>query len=255
MTAAQLKVLLNEARRIQRTANMAERKKRHTSWRRKVRATLKGMEHPPQLTLQLDTISEDMTIISGVVSAEQRNQAEPNVTSTVSRHEVFVVHGRNDRVRDAMFHFLRSLGLHPLEWNEVLRKVPEGSPYVGQALERALAAAGAVVVVLSPDDEARLRPDLIRGDDPRHERELTPQARPNVIFEAGMAFGRHPEKTVLVEVGGEMRPFSDVLGRYTVRMDGSEKKRRELMELLNNVGCPLAINDDRWLQAGDFGGG
>ena len=31
---------------------------------------------------------------------------------------VFVVHGRNERAREAMFEFLRAIGLHPLEWSE-----------------------------------------------------------------------------------------------------------------------------------------
>jgi hypothetical protein len=37
-----------------------------------------------------------------------------------------------------------------------------------------------------------------------------------VLFEAGLAMGRHPRKTVLVQVG-KSKPFSDVDGRHMVR--------------------------------------
>jgi predicted nucleotide-binding protein len=53
-----------------------------------------------------------------------------------------------------------------------------------------MAKARAVLVLLSPDDEAKLRDLFISPSDGSFERELTPQARPNVLFEAGLAFGR-----------------------------------------------------------------
>lgn len=34
---------------------------------------------------------------------------------------VFVVHGRNHQVREAVFDLLQALGLQPLEWPDVLR--------------------------------------------------------------------------------------------------------------------------------------
>lgn len=50
----------------------------------------------------------------------------------------------------------------------------------------ALEAAQAVVVLLSPDEMACLRPEYANGDD---DPETGPSARPrpNVIFEAGLA--------------------------------------------------------------------
>src|SRR5438067_23770 len=75
------------------------------------------------------------------------------------------------------------------------------APYVGQVLDEALAIVQAVIVLFTPDDLARLREGLIREDDPPNERELRGQPRPNVLYEAGLAFGRHPDRTVLVELG------------------------------------------------------
>ena len=111
-----------------------------------------------------------------------------------------------------MFAFLRSLGLRPLEWSEAVQATDNPIPYIGEILETAFTTAQAVIVLFTPDDEARLRDALRAPGEPPHETELTGQARPNVLFEAGMAMGRSQERTVLVELGS-LRPFSDIAGR------------------------------------------
>ncbi|MEZ5175496.1 MAG: nucleotide-binding protein [Acidimicrobiia bacterium] len=102
---------------------------------------------------------------------------------------VFVVHGRNRTARDGMFEFLRSLGLRPLEWSQALQLTGTGSPYIGEVLDHAFSAAQAVVVLMTPDEIAYLQLDYASNrDDPEHA--PSAQARPNVLFEAGMAFTR-----------------------------------------------------------------
>ena len=59
--------------------------------------------------------------------------------------------------RDALFDFLRAVGLHPLEWSEAVGATGSASPYIGEILDAAFSVAQAVVVLLTPDDEARLR--------------------------------------------------------------------------------------------------
>jgi predicted nucleotide-binding protein len=166
---------------------------------------------------------------------------------------VFVVHGRDLEARDAIFAFLRALGLKPLEWNQVLKLTRQSSPYVGTILDTAFREAAAVVVLLTPDDEACLRKDFLSSHDPSYERRPTGQARPNVLFEAGMAFGRDPNSTVLVQIG-DLRPFSDVAGRHAVRMSGAPTSRQELATKLANAGCNVDTNGTDWLSAGDFNG-
>lgn len=41
---------------------------------------------------------------------------------------VFVVHGRNEPLRKAMFDFLRSINLSPMEWSHAVELTGEGSP-------------------------------------------------------------------------------------------------------------------------------
>jgi hypothetical protein len=141
--------------------------------------------------------------------------------------------------------------LEPIEWTKAIRLTGKGSPFVGEILETAFNHAKAVVVLLSPDDEARLHPDFVQATDASGEILLSGQARPNVLFEAGMAFGLHPHQTVLVQFG-EVRPFSDIAGRHIVRMDNSFQKRHELALRLQGANCSVDMSGTDWHTSGDL---
>ena len=97
--------------------------------------------------------------------------------------DVFVVHGRNEAARKALFDFLRAVDLRPLEWLEAVEATGKPSPYIGEVLDAVFSRAHAVVVLFTPDDEARLKESLRSDNEPTHETQLTGQARPNVLFE------------------------------------------------------------------------
>ncbi|MCP4385400.1 MAG: nucleotide-binding protein [Hyphomicrobiales bacterium] len=163
---------------------------------------------------------------------------------------VFVVHGRNDELRDAMFTFLRSIDLAPIEWTQAVELTGHGSPYIGEVLDAAFDNAQAIVVLMTADEVAYLQPRYASGDD---DPETLPaaQARPNVLFEAGMALGRDAQRTVMVEVG-EVRPFSDVAGRHVVRLNDSASSRQALAQRLETAGCEVDLTGTDWHTAGDF---
>jgi predicted nucleotide-binding protein len=165
--------------------------------------------------------------------------------------KVFVVHGRDLLARDAFFTFLSALGLRPIEWSEAIKLTRSPNPFIGEILNAAFSNAQAVLVLLTPDDEARLKAEFVNSNDPEYERELTPQARPNALFEAGMAMGRSPDRTIFVELGC-LRPFSDIAGRHTIRFDGSTEKRQELADRLRMTGCPVILSGTWWQNAGQF---
>lgn len=165
--------------------------------------------------------------------------------------KVFVVHGRDSRLRDDFFSFLRALGLQPIEWSEALKLTAKATPYIGEALESAFKNAQAVIVLLSPDDEVRLSPELWKNNEVDNEKEFKLQARPNVLFEAGMAFGTHPNRTLLIEVG-QVKAFSDVAGRHVIRLSNSAEKRNEVAERLRTSGCDVKTTGSDWLKTGNF---
>ena len=113
------------------------------------------------------------------------NQFPPKVQDN---KKVFIVHGRNEKAREAIFTFLRAVGLEPIEWLEAIKLTGKASPYIGEVLDAAFSHACAIIVIFTGDDLARLGTSFTekgKSDEP-----LTPQARPNVIFESGLAFGR-----------------------------------------------------------------
>jgi predicted nucleotide-binding protein len=171
--------------------------------------------------------------------------------SSVNKDKVFVVHGRNKIINRDFFAFLRSLGLRPIEWSEAVETTGQGSPYIGDVLEMAFSSAQAIVILMTPDDEARLKPTLQSTEDAEYEKRLTGQPRPNVLFEAGMAFGRNPQRTVIVQVG-KMKPFSDIEGRHVVRLTSAPKRRREIANRLRTAGCAVNDTGTDWLSAGNF---
>lgn len=174
----------------------------------------------------------------------------PSVSeSTPDPRQVFVIHGRNEPARAALFTFLRSVGLKPIEWSQAIGMTQKASPYIGEVLDAAFNAAQAIVVLETPDDIAYLHPSLTYPSDP--ECDAQPQPRPNVLFEAGMAMGRDPDRTVIVELG-RVRVFSDMHGRHVVRLDNSVERRQDLAERLQTAGCAVELNGRDWHDAGDL---
>ena len=180
---------------------------------------------------QYEVTSEFITQPPGSELEERSPTSQVRPAANV--REVFVIHGRNLDARDALFEFLRAIDLHPLEWSEVVQATGRPSPYVGEILDAAFSKAHAVVALFTPDDEARLGETYRTKNEPAHETQLTGQARPNVLFEAGMAMARNQDRTVLVELG-DLRPFSDLAGRHVVRMDNTSQRRQELAQRLEH---------------------
>jgi predicted nucleotide-binding protein len=212
----------------------------------KVLELLKDFNDPRSVSLK-----REANEIIGILEIHPETKQEIEL-STANVNKVFVVHGRNEKAREAMFVFLRSLGLEPIEWTEAIAYTRTGAPYIGEILDRAFSVAQAVVVLITGDDIAKLCSHFLKESDPGYERTFMLQARPNVLFEAGLAFGRHQERTILVELGST-RPFSDIAGRHMVRISNDAGARQDLVTRLKNAGCTVKIEGKvDWLTAGNF---
>jgi Predicted nucleotide-binding protein containing TIR-like domain len=209
-------------------------------------AVLGGPDYKWRAAYYAQNVTDDL--IEGPPGTSAETGRAP---ARVDPRRVMVVYGRDGEARRAMFDYLRALNLQPGEWGQLIAETEKASPYIGEVLERAFERAAAVVVLFTPDDEAKLRDDLIKPNDPEYERKLTPQARPNVLFEAGMAFGVHPDRTVLVEVG-TLRPFSDVFGRHVVRLDGTDGPLRDIARRLKTAGCEVNDGGEDWADPARF---
>jgi predicted nucleotide-binding protein len=168
---------------------------------------------------------------------------------TTKNNTIFVVHGRDHKLNEDMFTFLRSLGLNAVEFSQAIAETAGANPNITKVVKGALKRAQGVVVMFSPDEEARLKAKYRGRSDSKR---LEGQSRLNVIFEAGIALGAHPEKTLLIEVG-HVRNISDIAGMHIPRLTNEATSRKELAERLRKK-LRLKVNTtgDYWLKVGNF---
>lgn len=185
-------------------------------------------------------------------AAKTRARGEKRLSAKKPKdNSVFVVHGRNQKLRKSIFEFLRALGLRPMEWSTALASARGVNPYIGDVLDSAMAKVAAVVVIFSADEEARLKPEFCAPNELRTDGALRGQPRPNVIFEAGLALGRHPEKTLLIQVG-TVRGFTDIDGKHIAKLGENADKRNDVATRLRNLGLNVDTSGSDWMTAGDF---
>lgn len=165
----------------------------------------------------------------------------------MDRKKVLVISGKNEKTKGAMFRFLRKIGLHPFELKNRARR----SSYPYEGIQAVFKDACAVLVLLTGDDEAKLRERYDPKKDSEDERLLYPQLRANVLFEAGMAFAQRPNNTILVKLGN-LRLCSDLRGRSCIELNNTREKRCELITTLRSVGCIIDLSNNDWVDAGDF---
>ncbi|MCZ7459703.1 nucleotide-binding protein [Streptomyces sp. WMMC940] len=179
-------------------------------------------------------------------SVEQEAERAARARADYGRsRSVFVVHGRDEEVRTAMFGLLRRLDLRPLEWERLVRATGGTAPFLGEVIEKALSQAQAALVLLTPDDVAMLHPHLQGFNEPPYEDRLTGQPRQNVLIELGMALMAYPERTIIVQVG-QVRPAADLAGRNVVHFDGSEAAVSKIVERLKGAECDLDDTRPDW---------
>lgn len=148
------------------------------------------------------------------------NKLKTRGTGAGPQDVVVVSHTRHP-ASQLLFQMLKALGLSPIDFEtkavEWAATSHGPSPYVGQVLEAMFSRGQVIVVLMTGDEWARLHERFITAETPESEQKWALQPRPNVIFEAGIALGGLSERTILVELG-DLRLFSDILGRYTVRL-------------------------------------
>jgi predicted nucleotide-binding protein len=167
-------------------------------------------------------------------------------------NSVFVVHGRDEAVRRDLFQFLRDLGLNPIEWNAGKRLTKKASPYNAEVINAIIRKAAGAVVLFCPEEQATLKPQYRRSGDPAEERRTNEQPRPNVLYEAGMAFAAFPASTVVVHVG-RIRHFTDLAGvQYINLTGGTSQGRQAVASALQTARLPVDTDGQDWIQEGGF---
>ncbi|WP_441964827.1 TIR domain-containing protein [Mycolicibacterium houstonense] len=143
------------------------------------------------------------------VEIEDEFPADSNSEPSVTRDQIFIVHGRNDGLKETVARFVHDLtGSRPV----ILHEQTSGGATIIEKLEDAAQKAAYAIVVATADDLGRLASD---ADDRQ-------RARQNVVLELGYFFGILGRQNVMLlfEPGVE-RP-SDTDGIVHIRLEGRE---------------------------------
>lgn len=168
------------------------------------------------------------------------------------RKKVFIIHGRNLKAREEMGVFVRSLGLAAINFED-LRASMGGSPTIAEIVQRGMSEAQGVIALFTPDEFATLSPEFRDKWRSAGSDEARFQARPNVIFEAGMAFGRDRNRVVFVLLGN-VSLFTDVAGIHVLRPKNDPTGDRATLRdtLITGMACDGEQTGREWMTSGDF---
>jgi predicted nucleotide-binding protein len=169
-------------------------------------------------------------------------------TFAANRKAVMVIYGHDTEAKDALFGWLRAIGLQPQEWSQLVYASGSASPYIGQVLDRASQQAQAVIALFTPDEHVRGRQAL-----PAASTSWRLQARPNVLIEAGMALVTHADRTVFVVLGPQELP-SDFAGRHYIRLNNTAGALNDMANRLEAAGCEIDKSGTDWLDPARFPG-
>jgi predicted nucleotide-binding protein len=149
-------------------------------------------------------------------------------TSNIS-NRVFIVHGHNDAVREAVARFLEKLGLEVI----ILHEQPNKGRTI---IEKFVDYSDVVyaVILLTADDIGNIKGTMMEN--------MKPRARQNVIFELGYFLGKLGRERVcaLYEEGVEV--LSDYSGVIYITIDAHNAWKLQLAKELKATGLSIDMN-------------
>jgi predicted nucleotide-binding protein len=148
------------------------------------------------LVEQLELVDEP----SGVALSAQRAQ-EPDTPMPMG---IFIVHGQNEAIREAVARTLEKAGREVVILHEQANK---GRTLI-EKFEQHAATAGSAVILLTADD--------VGGPEGK---DLRPRARQNVVFEMGFFYGRLGRERVAVLYEPTVEKPSDIDGIVYIPLD------------------------------------
>jgi len=170
------------------------------------------------------TMSEELTLFSLPQRVATTETVEPS-------NRIFVVHGRDEAMKQSVARMLEQVGLEPI----ILHEKPSRGRTIIEKLTD-YSDVGFAVVLLSPDDVA-----YPKNAFPNDEKS---RARQNVVFELGFFIGRlGRERVVALYQEDELFEMpSDYSGVIYIPFDESASWRLVLVKELNACGYKVDAN-------------
>ena len=149
--------------------------------------------------------------------------------------DVFVVHGHDHGMKEAIARFLSKAGLNPIILHE---QADEGKTIIEKFEKHA--DVSFAVAIFSRDDLGVAIKDISKTEP--IEKVLRPRARQNVVLEFGYFMGALGRKNVRAIVEEDVETPSDYSGVLFIPFDASDRWRLTLVRELKAAGLEVDAN-------------
>jgi len=152
---------------------------------------------------------------------------------------IAIIFGRDEGARDVLLKVCRMIGHDPRVFEDAKNDGP-GRPFNSEIISHLFVGVDAVLVAITPDEEATLRFGL-RGVTPE-DWGVYVRMRPNVLLEYGMAVAKLSSKVVEVSFGYPYREIpSDWLGLNPIAWGDAPSSILQIRERLEAVGIECRV--------------
>jgi predicted nucleotide-binding protein len=149
----------------------------------------------------------------------------PQPAASAPGDKVFLVHGRDDAVKNEVALFLRAIGLEPI----ILHLRPNGGRHLLTKFREESEGASFAIVLMTPDDEGG-----IAGAGANQ-----PRARQNVVFELGFFIGKLGPANVAALLKADVEKPSDFDGIAYISFDAGGQWKTLLARELHHAKIPF----------------
>ncbi|HHU85007.1 MAG TPA: nucleotide-binding protein [Clostridiales bacterium] len=178
---------------------------------------------------KMDNILEDISAnrekyekVFSLPVIEQKN-------SLIDDSNIFIVHGRDDGIKNEVARFIEKLKLNPI----ILHEQSSGGDTIIEKIER-YSNVGFGIVLYTPCDKGGLANEHF---------EAKFRARQNVVFEHGYLIGKLGRKKVVALVKDNVEKPNDISGIVYVNYDLNGAWKTEIAKELHSSGYPIDFND------------
>jgi predicted nucleotide-binding protein len=151
------------------------------------------------------------------------------VTKTLSKNEIFIVHGHDDLAKTQVARFIEKLKLKPIILHE---QVNSGKTII-EKIEK-FSNVGFGIVLYTPCD---------KGCENGKETNLSNRARQNVVFEHGYLIGKVGRQHVCALVKGDIETPNDISGVIYIAMNDNNSWQFEIAKEMKNSGYNIDLNN------------
>ncbi len=176
---------------------------------------------------KLSSIYERLELFELDESVKMAN-IDTKTEKRMNSKKVFIVHGRDEAVRETVARYIDKFDLEPI----ILHEQANDGRTIVEKFE-ANSDVGFAIVLLTPDDEGKLK----HGDEILKDR-----ARQNVILELGYFLGKLGRSRVCALHKGSIDLPSDFLGVIYVPFDDASGWKLKLAKELKSAGYDVDMN-------------